>query len=164
MAEVLNPTEGIKIITDITVQPGIDTLEGVIGPLMSAARGACHFIDMPAGLYLDEHPHATESLIYTVRGQWVLCSNGVRHHMRPGSLFWFGDNIPTGFEVPFEEDAYILIFKTSPRENDEEFLAYLRGMAEKIAKEHTEGTAFLLSELPADHPALQFAATISGRS
>ena len=158
MAEVEAPVTGIRIIRDITVQPGVDTLEGKIGPLMTAARGACHFIDMPAGLYLDEHPHDTESLIYTVRGEWVLCSSGRRFHMKPGTLYWFGDGVPTGYEVPFEEDAYILIFKTSPREDDQAFIEYLKGMGERIAKEHDEGTPFLLSELPEDHPARVFAA------
>ena len=151
--------EGIKVVEDIQAMPGVDTLEGRIGPLLNAERGRCHFIDMPAGLYLDEHPHATESLIYTVRGRWVLCSAGERRLMRPGSLFWFGDNVPTGWEIPFTEDAYILVFKTEAPEpdQDEKFLTYLKGMAAGLEREHAEGTPFLLRELPEDHPARVFA-------
>lgn len=154
--------DGIRIIDNILTMPGVETLEGRIGPLLNAARGGCHYIDMPAGLYLEEHPHETESLIYTVRGRWVLCSGGQRWLMRPGSLFWFGDGVPTGYEVPFDEDAYILIFKTGERPPVEEFVAYLQRMAARVKAEHEAGTPFLLSELPADHPARQFAAQIAG--
>jgi quercetin dioxygenase-like cupin family protein len=156
--------DGIRIIDDIMTMLGVDTLEGRIGPLLNAARGGCHYIDMPAGLYLEEHPHETESLIFTVRGRWVLCSGGTRHVMRPGSLFWFGDNVPTGYEVPFDEDAFILIFKSGERgsDHDTNFVEYLKGMAARIAQEHKEGTPFLLTELPDDHPARVFAAGIEG--
>ncbi len=157
MAKVESPVAGIRIVHDITAQPGVSTLEGEIGPLLTGARGACHFINMPAGMYMDEHEHATESLIYTVRGQWVLCSSGQRFHMKAGTLFWFGDNIPTGYETPFEDGAFILIFKTAPRENDEEFIEYLKGMASRIEAEHESGTPFLFAELPEEHPARVFA-------
>ena len=86
---------------------GVDTLEGVIGPLLRTPEMRAHFIDMPAGLYLDEHPNSKGSIIYTVRGRWGLKSLGRWHLMKPGSLYWFGDNVPTGFQVPFTEDAYV---------------------------------------------------------
>ncbi|MGH9226913.1 MAG: hypothetical protein ACRD2W_24720 [Acidimicrobiales bacterium] len=41
--------DGIRIVDDIFAEPGVDTLEGRIGPLVAAARGACHFIHLPAG-------------------------------------------------------------------------------------------------------------------
>ncbi|MEZ5336597.1 MAG: hypothetical protein R2741_15945 [Methanolobus sp.] len=49
---------------------GVDTLEGVIGPLMSGNKGSAHFIKMHADLYCDAL-HPTESIIYTSKGQWV---------------------------------------------------------------------------------------------
>jgi quercetin dioxygenase-like cupin family protein len=66
--------------------------------------GGAHFIEIPAGASMDDHAHETESIIYTVRGEWVLCTRGRRWHMRSGSLFWFGDGIPTGYENPFARD------------------------------------------------------------
>jgi len=156
---------GIEIVDDITDAKrtaGVDTLEGRIGPLILGEGSQAHFIDMPAGMYVEEHPHSSESLIYTVRGQWVLCSAGRRHLMKPGTLFRFGPNVPTGYEVPFGENAYILIFKGDRLSKSEaEFITYLQGMAERLAHEHKEGTPFLLHELPADHPARAFAAKVN---
>jgi quercetin dioxygenase-like cupin family protein len=153
---------GIKVIEDIFAKEGVPSLEGTFGPLLSGDHGACHFIDMPAGLYLDAHPHASESLIYTVRGQWVLHSGGQRWHMRAGSLFWFGDNVATGYEVPFAENAYILIFKSNPRPDDNAFLAYLREMAARLEADHAAGTPFRFHEIPDDHPAKVFARGLPG--
>ncbi|MBI3462324.1 MAG: alpha/beta fold hydrolase, partial [Planctomycetes bacterium] len=121
-----------------------------------------HYIDMPPGLFLAEHPHATESIIYCVRGQFVLCSGGRRQLMKPGSLMWFKANEPTGWEVPFNEPAYILIFKGSRSEkSDDEFLDYLRGLAEKLNKEQADGTPYHFRDLPADHPAREFARKVN---
>ena len=155
---------GIRIVEDIFTMPGIETLEGRVGPLLHAARGSCHYIDIPAGAYMDEHPHETESLIFTVRGRWVLCSGGERRLMRTGTLFWFGDNVPTGYEVPFDESAYILIFKSGERDDTwaPTFVEYLKGMAAKVAEDHAAGTPFLLSELPYDHPARVFGRSVGG--
>ena len=151
-------TDGIRIVDDIFQAPGVNTLEGIIGPLLAAARGSCHFIHLPPGGYGDEHAHPTESLIFTVRGQWVLCSGGQRHHMRPGSLFWFGDGVTTGYEVPFPVPATILIFKTQAPEPGYDFVEYLEGMAAGLVADHDAGTPFRLAELPEDHPARDFAA------
>lgn len=137
----------------------MDILEGSIGLLLAAARGACHFIHLPPGGYCEEHAHATESPIFTVRGQWVLWSGGQRHHMRPGSLFWFGDGVATGHEVPFPVPATILIFKTQAPGYD--FVEYLRGMAAGLVADHDAGTPFRLAELPEDHPARAFAAALA---
>jgi pimeloyl-ACP methyl ester carboxylesterase len=156
---------GIEIIEDITDKTrtaGIDTLEGRIGLLLLGEDAQAHFIDMPAGLYLAEHPHSTESLIYTVRGRWVLCSQGRRHLMQPGALYRFGSNISTGYEVPFSEDAYILIFKgRRTTEAEKDFVNYLKGMAERLQREHQAGTPFLLKELPKGHPARRFAREVN---
>ncbi|MFN0094114.1 MAG: cupin domain-containing protein [Dehalococcoidia bacterium] len=158
------PANGIQILRSILDAPGVETLEGRIGPLIRVARGACHFFDLPPGGFCGEHAHPTESLIYTVRGEWALCSSGVRRHMRAGDLFWFGDDIPTGYEVPFGEAAYILIFKTQARDSDAAFLEYLASMAEGLRRENAEGVPFHFRELPADHPARVFGRTLPGNT
>jgi pimeloyl-ACP methyl ester carboxylesterase/quercetin dioxygenase-like cupin family protein len=165
--ERLQLAPGIEIIDDITDKSktaGVETLEGRIGPLLLAEGCQAHFIDMPAGMYVEEHPHSTESIIYTVRGKWVLCSKGRRHVMKPGSLFRFGVNIPTGYEVPFAEDAFILIFKGDRTTKvEKEFIDYLTGLAERLKKEQKDGVPYLLKDLPADHAARKFAREVNPR-
>lgn len=156
---------GVQVIGDIAdpaVCPGVDTLEGRIGPLMKAEGSQCHYIEMIPGQYTSEHPHSTESIIYTVKGQWVLCRAGHRKLMKPGALFHFGRNIPTGYEVPFDEPAYILIFKSELSDwSDERFIEYLHGLRDTLEKQNKEGTPFFLRELPSDHPARVFARKIN---
>ena len=83
--------------------------------------------------------------------------------MKPGSLYWFGDDIPTGFQVPFPEDAYILIFKAASGEDDDAFVRYLENMAANLRKEQAAGTPFRLADLPASHPSLEFARRVNPR-
>jgi pimeloyl-ACP methyl ester carboxylesterase/quercetin dioxygenase-like cupin family protein len=152
---------GVEIVDDVTAPSqtaGVDTLEGRIGPLILGEGSQAHFIDMPPGMFVAEHRHSSESLIYTVRGKWVLCSGERRHVMRPGALFRFGANVSTGYEVPFREPAYILIFKGYRlTKTEREFVEYLEGMAERVREEQESGIPYLLKDLPADHPALIFA-------
>jgi hypothetical protein len=156
---------GIQVIEDVadaSRHPGVETLEGRIGPLLKGDQSQAHYIDMPPGLFLAEHPHATESIIYCVRGQFVLASGGRRQLLKPGSLMWFKANEPTGWEVPFDEPAYILIFKGSRSDkSDAEFVDYLRGLAEKLKKEQADGSPFLFRDLPRDHPARVFARKVN---
>ena len=156
---------GIEIIPDITSKDktaAVETLEGRIGPLLLAEKSQAHFIDMQGGMYVEEHPHSTESIIYTVKGQWVLCSKGRRHLMKPGTLFRFEVNTPTGYEVPFKESAYILIFKGARTTKIErEFIDYLKGFAVRLEKEHKEGVPYLLSDLPKDHAARKFSREVN---
>ncbi len=163
--ERIHLAPGVEIIADITNSEktaGVATLEGRIGPLILGTGSQAHFIDMPGRMFVGEHPHSSESLIYTVRGRWVLCSAGCRHLMQPGTLFRFGANVPTGYEVPFQENAFILIFKGDRLTKVEsEFIDYLRGMAARVEKEHREGVLYLLKDLPADHPARLFARQIN---
>ena len=155
---ILRPVEGIQIIEGITAQPGVHTLEGKIGPLIRGKGCQSHFIDLPPGLYTEEHPYQTESIIFTVRGRWVLCSQGRRHLMRPGTLFWFGPDVPTGYEVPFDEPAYILIFKGELLRTAQSFLEYLREeLAPRLTTERDTGKPFYLGDLAEDHPARVFA-------
>jgi pimeloyl-ACP methyl ester carboxylesterase/quercetin dioxygenase-like cupin family protein len=157
----LHLAPGIQIINNITDKKqttGVPTLEGQIGPLLLGENCQAHFIDMPAGMYCEEHPHSNESIIYTVRGKWVLCSKGRRHVMQPGTLFHFAPNTPTGYEVPFSEDAFILIFKGQRlTDNEADFIQYLKGLANRLQQERKAGIPYLLSDLPKDHPALRFA-------
>ena len=163
--ERLQLAPGVEILTDIADSSklaGVDTLEGRIGPLLLGEGCQAHYITMPAGLFLEEHAHGTESIIYTVRGQWVLCSNGRRQLMKPGSLFRFGSDIPTGYEVPFDEEAVILIFKGDrSTEVEEEFISYLKGLAGWLKREQQSGVPFLLRDLPPSHPARAFARTVN---
>jgi quercetin dioxygenase-like cupin family protein len=164
-AERVYLAPGIEIIPDITNRvhtAGVQTLEGRIGPLILTESGQTHFIDMPAGMYVEEHPHGTGSVIYTVRGRWVLCSAGRRHLMEPGSLFRFAPNTPTGYEVPFAEDAYILIFKDERVSKSEmEFIDYLKGLAADLEGRNASGVPFRLRELPREHPARVFAREVN---
>ncbi|MEW6573450.1 MAG: alpha/beta fold hydrolase [Bacillota bacterium] len=157
--------EGIRVVDDVTdaaENPGVDTLEGRIGPLLKGEGCQAHYIEMPPGLYCAEHPHATESLIFTVRGRWVLASGGTRRLMQPGALFWFGAGTPTGYEVPFDEPAFILIFKGQRSEEDDKaFFEYLRGLAERLKQEQAAGQPFLLEELPPEHPAVVFSSRLT---
>ncbi len=156
---------GIQVIEDITdpaLSPGVETLEGRIGPLLKAEGAQAHYIDMPPGLYLHEHTHASESIIYTVRGQWVLCSGERRHLMKPGSLYWFRPGEATGYEVPFDQPAYLLIFKGDLSDwSDAAFWEYLQGLSGTCVKQNEAGEPFLLRELPPDHPARRFAGQVN---
>jgi pimeloyl-ACP methyl ester carboxylesterase/quercetin dioxygenase-like cupin family protein len=163
--ERLHLAPGIEIVADVTDRAktaGVATLEGRIGPLILGSGSQAHFIEMQSGMFVAEHPHSSESLIYTVRGQWVLCSAGRRELMKAGSLFRFAPGTPTGYEVPFDEPAFILIFKGDRVTKDErEFIDYLKGMADRLEKDHAAGTPFLLKELAADHPAREFARKVN---
>ena len=156
--------EGIQLIENIHNQPGVDTLEGRIGPLLFGEKCQSHYIELPKRGYCEAHAHATESIIYTVRGQWVLCSGeGQRFHMLPGSLFWFGSNIKTGYEVPFDVPAYILIFKNRPgSDGPHELMEYLKTMAAGLQDESRKGVPFTFDQLPESHPACLFAAQLTG--
>lgn len=152
--------DGIQVIDDVTdgeANPGVQTLEGRIGPLLKGEGSQAHYIEMQPGLFCEAHPHSTESIIFTVKGKWVLCSGGRRHLMRPGTLFWFKKDTPTGYEVPFDEPAFILIFKGNRDDAcDEEFFNYLRGLDQKLKKQRDEGMPFTMDALPDGHPAKLF--------
>ncbi|MCC7165531.1 MAG: AraC family ligand binding domain-containing protein [Anaerolineae bacterium] len=160
-AQIERPVEGIQIIDDVTAQFGVDTLEGRVGPLMQGASSRSQFFELPAGLYTYEHPHPTESIIYTVYGEWVLTTGGKRHVMKPRSLFWFGPGISAGYEVPFDAPAFILIFKSERGSDPEAMVDYLQNeMQPHLMQEHAAGQAFWMHELPPDHPAHVFARSL----
>lgn len=147
----------LQILDSIEKMAGVDTLEGIIGPLMSGNKGSAHFIKMHADLYCDAHSHPTESIIYTSKGQWILYAEGKRHHMKEGSLFFMPPDIETGYEVPFDEPANLLIIKFEGEKDPQEFMDYLRGLKRRLEEKHKNGEPFKISELPSDHPAVLFA-------
>ncbi|WP_321428865.1 AraC family ligand binding domain-containing protein [uncultured Methanolobus sp.] len=153
----------LQTLDSIEGMPGIDTLEGVIGPLMSGNKGSAHFIKMHADMYCDAHSHPTESIIYTSKGQWVLFAEGKRRHMKEGSLFFMPPGIETGYEVPFDKPASILIIKFEGEKDPQEFMDYLEGLKERLEAKNKNGEPFKMSELPADHPALIFANEIKSQ-
>jgi quercetin dioxygenase-like cupin family protein len=163
---LIETQEGIKILRTAVDALGVDTLEGRFGPLLNAKRGGAHYVEVPPGAYMDDHAHERESLIFTVRGEWVLCSRGTRWHMKAGDLFWFGDGVPTGYENPFKDPAFLLIFKIEDRTPgyDEAMIERLQRMRGKLEEEHAGGTPFLFKEIPEDHPAKTFARTLPSAS
>ncbi len=154
--------EIIPNIEDAIKSVGILTHEGVFGPLLFAEQTRAFFIELKPGMFLSEHPHATGSIIYTVRGKWVLASEGKRHVMEAGSLFRFGDNMPTGWEAPFQEGAFLLVVKTKKKgEAYEPFMNGLKKMKTSLEKERAGGSAFYYNALKPDHPAIVFAKSVN---
>lgn len=151
----------LTIVDSIGKAPGVDTLEGRIGPLLNGFKGAAHYIVMPPNMYCEAHKHPTESIIFTAKGQWVLYSEGERHLMKEGSLFFMPPDVETGYEVPFDEPATILIIKFEGPNDPEKFLTYLEGLKQRLETRRDTGEAFQLSDLPLDHPARVFAKNLN---
>ncbi len=48
-------------------------------------------------------------------------------------LFRFGPNIPTDYEVPFDEDVFLLIFESEcTTEKTSDFMDYLKGLKNRL--------------------------------
>jgi quercetin dioxygenase-like cupin family protein len=163
--EFVQLAHDVEIIPDIrkaVESVGVLTHEGSFGPLLFAERSRAFFIELKPGMFLSEHPHPTESIVYTVSGKWVLCSEGKRQVMEAGSLFHFGDNMPTGWEAPFAEGALLLVVKTREDGSDyEPYVQGLREMATDLDGQRRDGTPFYFSELEPDHEAIQFARSVN---
>ena len=156
---------GIEIIPDLktaVTSNGVLTHEGIFGPLLFGEKIRSFFIELQPGMFLSEHPHPTESMVYTVSGRWVLCSEGKRQLMEPGSVFHFGSDIPTGWEAPFNEKALLYIVKTKiDGESYEPFTKGLLDMAKTLNEEKANGTVFYFNALHPDHPAVLFGRKIN---
>ena len=63
-AKIVRPVAGVQVIDNIQEQPGVSTIEGEIGPLIFGDSTQTYFLDIPAGAFLDPHPHPFEGLIY----------------------------------------------------------------------------------------------------
>lgn len=143
-------------------QAALLTHEGLFGPLLFAEQTRAFFIELKPGMFLEEHPHDVGSIVYTVRGKWVLASEHKRQVMEAGSLFRFGDNMPTGWEAPFAEGALLLIVK--PKMDTTSYAAFNKGiksMQATVDKQRKEGAAFYYNELKPDHPAIAFARSVN---
>lgn len=163
--EYIQLAKNVEVIPNIenaVKQVGVSTHEGVFGPLIFAERTRAFFIELKPGMYLEEHPHDLGSLVYTVRGKWVLVSEGKRQVLEAGALFRFGDKMPTGWEAPFGEGALLLIVKTKEKgAGYEPFIAGLKKMKGNLDKERAGGTPFYFNELKPDHPAVVFARSVN---
>lgn len=154
--------EIIPNIADAVETVGVLTHEGIFGPLLFAEKTRAFFIELKPGMFLSEHPHPTESIVYTVSGKWVLCSEGKRQVMEAGSLFHFGSNMPTGWEAPFAEGAHLLVVKSKTDGEDyEPYMEGLNNMVTALDKQRKEGTQFYFNELDANHEAIQFARSVN---
>ena len=154
--------EIIPNISDAVETAGVLTHEGIFGALLFAEDVRAFFIELKPGMFLSEHPHPTESIVYTVSGKWVICSEGKRQVMEPGSLFHFGSNMPTGWEAPFAEGAFLLVVKS--KEEGEAYEPYMKGLQEMkimLDEERANGNAFYFNELKSDHPAILFARSVN---
>jgi len=164
--EYIQLANNVEIIQDIEdavkSKSPVLTHEGLFGPLLFAERERAFFIELKPGMFLAEHPHDTGSIIYTVRGRWVLASEGKRHVMEAGSLFRFGDKMPTGWEAPFAEGALLLIVKTKQEgENYASFNKGIKSMQEAVDAERKSGVPFYFNALEPNHPAIIFARSVN---
>lgn len=160
--EYIQHATNVEIIPDAKVglQSASNTYthEGNFGPLLFGESIRSFYIRLEPGMFLAEHPHPTESLVYTVSGRWVLCSEGKRQVMEAGSTFHFGSNAPTGWEAPFPEGAYLYIVKQYEEGLDyEAYTKDIRAMAEQLDQEMADGSVFYFNQLEPDHPAIEFA-------
>ena len=147
-----NPKAGLQTASNTF------THEGNFGPLLFGESIRSFYIRLEPGMFLAEHPHPTESLVFTVSGRWVLCSEGKRQVMEAGSTFHFGSNAPTGWEAPFPEGAFLYIVKQFEAGLDyEAYTMDIRNMAGELDQEMQGGSAFYFHQLEDDHPAIQFA-------
>lgn len=155
-----------RVLRDVSAQRGVPTVEGTMVPLLSGQRIRSHMIVMHPGQYCYAHPHDSESIIYTVSGQWVFCTTEdgkeVRTVINANDLFHFPGGVPTGFETPFDEPAVILILKEGSESYDE-MVSGMEWARDELAGESAAGTSFFYRELPHDHPARAYARQVSGR-
>ncbi len=162
----------VQLATNVEVIPNIEdavknksaipTHEGIFGPLLFAEETRAFFIELQPGMFLAEHPHDIGSIIYTVRGKWVLASEGKRHVMQAGTLFRFGDKMPTGWEAPFNEPALLLVVK--PKGENKDYDVFNRGikaMQATVDKDRKNGAPFYYSELKPDDPAIAYARSVN---
>ena len=162
----LEPIGDCRVLRNIVDQPGVETVEGRLVPLLAGDEIKSHIIVMHAGQYAAAHPHPTESIIYTISGRWVFCTTEEGEEKRTvinaGDLFHFPGEVPTGFETPFEEPAVILILKGGTYTYD----TMIDGMKEAkqiLEDQAAEGEPFFYRELDVNHPARVYAREVAGR-
>lgn len=155
-----------QVLRDVAGQPGLETTEGRLVPLLSGDAIKAHIIVMHPGQYGSAHAHETESIIYTISGRWVSCTTDgdaeIRTVVNTGDLFRFGGGVPTGYETPFDDPAVILILKGGGYPYDEVKAAMLEAKA-ILEDQASDGEPFSYAELASDHPAVVFAREVTGR-
>jgi len=65
--------------------------------------------------------------------------------------------VETGYEVPFDEPATLLIIKFQGPNEPDRFLTYLEELKKKLEARRESGEPFHISDLPENHPARIFA-------
>lgn len=154
-----------QLLRDICDQPGVDSVEGRLVPLLSGEEFRTQLIEMQPGMYCEPHPHSSESLIYTVKGSWVFCTLGSDSEVEErvvidaGDLFYFPPNTPTGFEVPFDEPASMLIIKGGSLDRETAF-SMLQTASKSMDAEAEAGAPFTYSELDSTHAAVAYRAKV----
>lgn len=155
------PWAGITVIDNIddsTVRPGMEMPEGRIGYLLKGIFTSVDYLELPPDLFFSEVPCNYERIMYTVRGKWVLCSEGRRRILEAGTLCRIGAGIPAGYEVPFDNASLLLVFRASGNASDEEQLVdYYTDLALRAKKMQCAGTVLRISRLSEGHPARIFA-------
>ncbi|NND03874.1 MAG: cupin domain-containing protein [Acidimicrobiia bacterium] len=155
-----------QVLRNVVGQPGLETIEGRLVPLLSGEAIKAHIIVMHPGQYASAHAHETESIIYTISGSWVSCTtegdNEIRTVVNAGDLFRFGGGVPTGYETPFDEPAVILILKGGAYSYDDMKAGMLEARA-ILDEQAAGGEPFSYAELEPDHPAVAFARDVTGR-
>ncbi|MEX0667447.1 MAG: cupin domain-containing protein [Acidimicrobiia bacterium] len=162
----LEPIGDCTVLRDVTAQPGVDTVEGTLVPLLTGAAIRSHMIVMYPGQYCDAHPHDSESIIFTISGRWVFATTEdgkpARTVINQGDLFHFPAGVPTAFETPFDEAAVILILKGGGSSYGE-MAASMVDARDTLAAEAASGIPFAYRDLPGDHPGRVYATEVAGR-
>jgi quercetin dioxygenase-like cupin family protein len=164
--------EYVQLAKNVEIIPNIEdvlkskaavlTHEGLFGPLLFAEQTRAFLIELKPGMFLEEHPHDIGSIVYTVRGKWVLASEHKRQVLETGSLFRFGDNMPTGWEAPFAEGALLLIVKPKGQTDSyEAFNKSITSMQATVDKDRKNGAVFYYNQLKPDHEAIAFARSVN---
>ena len=156
-------TEVIPNVGNIERIPGLFTEEGRSGFLVSIKNFQAQYLMMSPGLYSEEHAHDYGFMIFTTGGRWVLCSEGRRCLMVPGSICSVQEGASMGMECPFKEAALLLFFLeggNAVRAKYEEYLKRVSGRKTAAGEILTTRIA----DLPASHPARVFAERVSSES
>lgn len=161
--ERINLSPGLDIIADSVDDERLVSLlseEGRSGFLAATDRFQAQFLVMNPDLYSEEHAHDYDFIIYTMEGRWVLCSQGRRCLMSPGSICGVSAGVPVGMEAPFEEPARLLFFLAGGISTQKRYEEYLRKVSDDKATVHGYEMR-RISDLPSSHPARTFARSVT---
>ncbi len=155
-------SKGLEIMLDAGDDKRLVTIsseEGLSGFLVATDRLQAQFLVMSPGLYSEEHVHDYGFIIYTMEGRWVLCSQGRRCLMEPGSVCGISAGVSTRMEAPFEYPARLLFLLTGGVEVQRKYEEYMRKMGEGPASKRRDKME-QISDLSPSHPARVFARSL----